>query len=120
MASFPVNVEWSMSKVAVPPSLPRKSAPPALPAAPASLPEKVESLIVSVPLDVYSTAPAAWPQSLSENVVPVIVTSPAGDQLSPAALFAPEQLLCEITSSVRASESPVQPPRMAPPPYPCA
>ena len=77
MASFPVNVKWSMSKVAVPPSLPRR-ARSGLPAAPASLPEKVESLIVSVPLDVYSTAPAAWPQSLSENVVPVIVTSPAG------------------------------------------
>src|SRR5689334_12764099 len=57
---------------------------------------------------------------LLENVQLVIVTLPAGLQLIPAALFAPEVPLPVMTELDNESESLVPPPRIAPPPNACA
>src|SRR5205085_8409117 len=60
------------------------------------------------------------PETLLEKVQLVIVTLPAGLQLMPAALLAPEVPLPLITQLVSESESLVPPPRIAPPPNACA
>jgi hypothetical protein len=65
-------------------------------------------------------APPAWPETLFENVVLLMVTVPSELQLIPAALFAPAVQLFEMTALARVSESFVPPPRIAPPPNACA
>src|SRR5262245_48313097 len=117
-AEFPVKTLPSTVKVGLPLFPPRNSAPPAPPVPAAELRVKVEFVTVRVdPLTVvYRIAPPACPELLFENVVLVMVTLPAGLQLMPAALKKPVVQLPEMTEFVKLSESPVPPPRIAPPP----
>src|SRR5262245_39050070 len=65
-------------------------------------------------------APPAWPETLFEKVVLLMVTLPSGLQLIPAALLAPTVQLFDSTEFDRVRESLVPPPRIAPPPNACA